>query len=339
MIETNQFHFNTAQEAWHFSLKQLSQFGSMVIGVNDETSVGTFFGKSNRSTYELLATSFVVKNPRNRLMSSVHRPLNLSYAIANLIWVLTGSNDVEMISFYNDKGRNFSDDGVTIPSAPGKRIFSSDNGLNQFDRIIQKLQDDPSSRRAVIQILLPSDIIQQTKDVSCLISLQFIIRNNELSCITYMRSQSALMVMPYDIFLFSMLQEAVAVTLGLELGAYYHICGSLHYYEDEEELLQRVIGNDYSIPSEMSIMGDISPKTREALYYTERDIRLLLSQKQIHLIDFNKYNLDSYWRDVLRVMVKHYLIKNEEHYLPSQLDIFSDKNCSILNVENMALYK
>ncbi|MGC2236393.1 MAG: thymidylate synthase [Pyrinomonadaceae bacterium] len=332
MIDTNQFHFNSAQEAWHYSIKQLFQFGSIVPGVVDKTSVGTFFGEVRRNTCELLATSFVVKNPRNRLMSSIHRPLNLSYAIANVIWVLTGSNDVEMISFYNDKGQNFSDDGITIPSAPGKRIFSPESKLNQFDRIIQKLKDDASSRRAIIQILLPSDITQETRDVSCLISLQFIIRNNELSCITYMRSQSALMVMPYDIFLFSMIQEAVAVSLGLELGNYYHICGSLHYYDDEEELLKKVIGSNYSIPNEMPIMEDISAETREALLCTERDIRFLLSKKQIQLIDFNQYNLDSYWKDLLKMMVRHYLIKNEKLFSPSQLSIFSDKYCMALEV-------
>lgn len=56
-----------------------------------------------------------------------------------------------------------------------------------------------------------------------------------------MRSQSALMVMPYDLFLLTMLHEAMAVRLGVGLGYYHHFCGSLHYYEDEEELVDAVL--------------------------------------------------------------------------------------------------
>lgn len=332
MTDADRLHFDTAQEAWHNSLIQLFRSGRDVPGIADETSVGTFFGQSNRDTRELLATSFVIKNPRNRLMFSTHRPLNLSYAIANVIWVLTGSDDVEMISFYNVRGRNFSDDGVTVPSAPGKRIFSPEGRSNQFDRIVRKLKDDPSSRRAIIQILLPSDVARETRDVSCLISLQFVVRNDELSCIAYMRSQSALTVMPYDVFLFSMLQETVAVSLGLKLGPYFHICGSMHYYDDETESLQKVTGSDYPIPNEMAAMRDATPKTREALRRTECDVRRLLGEKQPHLIDCGRYDLDDYWKNLLKLMVKDYLIKNESHFSPSQLTAFYDKNYPIPEV-------
>jgi thymidylate synthase len=56
-----------------------------------------------------------------------------------------------------------------------------------------------------------------------------------------MRSQSAVMVLPYDVFTFSFLQEVLAVELGLRVGQYFHNSGSFHYYLDEEPLVQKLL--------------------------------------------------------------------------------------------------
>jgi len=311
IVASPQFH--TSHEAWLASLLHLYKYGSFVTGISDKTSIGSHFGESERSTQELLGTSFSITSPRNRIMHSEHRPLNISYAIANTIWVLTGANDLEMISFYNARGKEFSDDNLTVPSAPGKRIFTSDSG-NQFERVVEKLREDCHSRRAYIQILLPSDILYETRDVSCVISLQFLVRDSALCCITYMRSQSALMLIPYDIFLFTMLQETVAVSLGIEVGHYYHICGSLHYYNDEEILVKQIIesqeSNRYS-PLAMPPMKSASDVLREDLAQAERDIRNKLSIDIKYDIDFNQYQLDSYWTELLRVMVASMRLRNK----------------------------
>lgn len=40
---------------------------------------------------------------------------------------------------------------------------------------------------------------------------------------------------PYDVFNFCNLQVLLSMELGVELGTYTHICGSLHLYERDKK--------------------------------------------------------------------------------------------------------
>ena len=48
-----------------------------------------------------------------------------------------------------------------------------------------------------------------------------------------MRSNDICKGFPYDVFQFTMLQLKMAKELGIEVGNYRHICGSLHCYEPD----------------------------------------------------------------------------------------------------------
>ena len=70
-----------------------------------------------------------------------------------------------------------------------------------------------------------------TKDLPCTISLQYLIREGALHCIVYMRSNDLWLGFPYDVFCFTAFQTKLAMELGVKLGTYTHIAGSLHLYE------------------------------------------------------------------------------------------------------------
>ena len=57
---------------------------------------------------------------------------------------------------------------------------------------------------------------------------------------TYMRSQSLTGLLGYDLFLFTFLQQILALELSVNLGTYTHMIGSLHAYEDEIDHLRRI---------------------------------------------------------------------------------------------------
>jgi thymidylate synthase len=294
--------FETAQEAWRASLEDLYHHGETVAGVKDAFSVGSAFGRKQRDTRELLAASFSIASPRRRLINSKQRPIDLGYAIANTVWTLIGSDSAEIISFYNPNGRSFSDDGTRLFAAPGARIFFSPEG-NQLAHVIQKLKKDPSTRRAVIQLFTFSDLFSETRDCSCAVSIQFLLRNNELSCVTYMRSQSALMVMPYDLFLFTMLHEVVALCVGVKPGAYHHFCGSLHYYQDEEETVRAVLEEEMSLSPEMPVMQSASSDDLLKLSSAEQEIRRHLTEAPHSPVELKSFGLDYYWVGLLNALI------------------------------------
>jgi thymidylate synthase len=301
MISTTHGGFHGVQEAWAGALARLQSEGADTLGVEDSHSVGSNFGTRERSTREIIAASFSILNPRRRLFSSDARPIDLGYTIANVLWTLSGSKNLEMIFFYNPLGKNFSDDGVTLFGAPGYRIFQSQVG-DQFELAAEKIGRDASTRRAVIHVSSPLDLREETRDCSCLLSLQFLLRDQTLDCIAHMRSQSALMVLPYDLFLLTMLHEAMAVRLGVELGIYHHFCGSLHYYNDEKSVVDLVLREHLSPPPEMPPMTSLSPKLKQLLVVAEMRARQMIEREPLRALATTYEGLDPYWADLIRVM-------------------------------------
>jgi thymidylate synthase len=315
--------YASAQEAWLDSLSALLECGDEVPGVTQPTSVGSDFGQKDRGSRELLARSFAITNPRQRLILSTQRPVDLGYALGNVLWVMSGADSLEPILFYNPNGSRFSDDGVSLFGATGARIFRSLAG-DQFEQAVRRLQGDPSSRRAVVQVFLPADLFAESRDCSCVNHLQFFVRGGELSCVAYMRSQSVLMVMPYDLVLLTMLQEAMAVRLGIPLGRYVHCCGSFHYYLDEEALVRRVLDEQAPAPPAMPAMSSASPETRRSLAESERTLRLSLGRNPAVPVDFSATRLDPYWLGVLAAVAAGYRQRRGIRPAAAQLEDLPD---------------
>jgi len=206
----------------------------------DPRSVGSHFGAKLRPTKEIIGFAFCILNPLDRVVRVKHRNINLPFALANCVWAIMGLDNLDFINHYNSRGSSFSDDQQTLHGAHGKRLFAGD-GVDQIRAAIARLKKDLFSRRAVATIYLPADAIAESRDIPCPIAIQFLCRAGALSAVTFMRSQSACMVMPYDLFLFTFLQEIVAVELGVKVGPYFHLSGSFHYYLDEEHLVERIL--------------------------------------------------------------------------------------------------
>jgi len=81
--------------------------------------------------------------------------------------------------------------------------------VNQVDYVIDKLSDNPNTRRAVITVWNPL-IDTKSEDVPCLTLIHFQIINNALYMQTVMRSQDALLAFPSNLLAFIELGEMVA---------------------------------------------------------------------------------------------------------------------------------
>jgi len=104
------------------------------------------------------------------------------------------------------------------------------------------------------QLLLDSS----TKDSPCTTTLQFFVRDQRVHAVVYMRSNDVIWGLPYDVFVFSVLQEMLACDLGCEVGTYTHIAGSLHLYERHFELANRILQSPVSSSIEMPHMRSTS---------------------------------------------------------------------------------
>lgn len=192
----------------------------------------------NGPVKEILCPNILIKNPRNRMAFNPIRKWNLSYAMIEAIMLFQNVNDLKFFSYQNKNMVNYSDDGLTLYGAYGSRV------AQYIPDIINKLINDKNSRQASITVLQNYDVAKNTKDMPCTLSLQFLVRDNQLNMIVNMRSNDIFLGLPYDIFMFTTMQEIMFNTLkdfisGLKLGWYLHRPASLHLYQDNFDIFER----------------------------------------------------------------------------------------------------
>jgi thymidylate synthase len=216
---------------------------------------GTSVAPRGLPTIEILACQLCLTNPRARVLQLKDRLTNPGFAVAEAVWMLTGSDEPWIYDF-NSRLHEFTDDGV-LRGAYGPRICSWAGHLDQLRLVRDKLRQDPSTRQAVVQIFDPSRDWTGARDVPCTIGHRFFLRDGRLHMHATLRSQDAWLGLPYDLFANTVLQEVMAGWLDAELGDYVHWMDSLHLYERDRSQAEALIAAD-GVPIASEIPGPLT---------------------------------------------------------------------------------
>lgn len=185
-----------------------------------------------QDTLEILSHTSCI-DMRRPVVTATQRKLGYRFACAEAAWILEGRDDVASIAPYSQRIAEFSDDGERFFGAYGPKIYE------QFDYVVETLVNDPDSRQAVLTTWRENP--PPTKDVPCTISLQFLLRYSRLYTVATMRSSDVWLGWPYDVFNFSMVSYAVAISLSrllqqnVTLGHLLLAAGSQHLYAKDQE--------------------------------------------------------------------------------------------------------
>lgn len=310
-------HINVknADQAIVETLKHIIENGEKVSG-GKSLSMG-----SEKLFHELLNFAVVVNNPLDRLPWNLARRINLPAAVARFVWMMAGSDRLADIAFYEPKVRFFSDDGISIPGSNyGQRILQPHPGLDQLEAVIKRLRDDEHTRRAAISIYRAEDAVRDSKDIPCAFGIFYHIRKNVLHATTLMRSNNAFVLLPYNIFEFSLLAEVVAQELSVKLGTLSHIAISMHIYENDLEKSKKVISafgkNTKSVPIPEIIKAPAPLQQIRDLIILEAELRhasASLSGENIEeWISKGQEKLNSYWQQLFFLLLIHIAQKNKE---------------------------
>lgn len=245
---------------------------------------------------EIAGIFLKLENPKARL-SRTESKGKLFSALGELLWYLAKTNGLAFINYYLSAYAEESDDGETVYGGYGPRLFDM-RGHDQVANVIAGLRKSPDSRRAVVQLFDAADLAKRRAEIPCTCTLQFMIRRRRLHMFTYMRSNDAYLGLPHDVFAFTMLQEIVARSLNVGLGAYHHTVGSLHLYDKHRELAKLYLKEGWQSTSEMPSMPKGSPwKAIRALVKAERVIRTKKNARTRAA-----RNLPPYWRDLVTLL-------------------------------------
>lgn len=177
---------------------------------------------------EVLNAVTVIKDPTRGIVQSDIRKMPMRYAVGEFLWYLSGNPTLKAIQNYTSAWNRMSDDGWSVNSNYGWCIKSKYD-FDQWAYVKDLLIKDINTRQAVLHIKTADN--NPSKDVNCTVCIQFLARDGKLHATTYMRSNDIWMGFPYDVFSFTAMQCLMAMELGLGIGTYTHIAGSLHLYE------------------------------------------------------------------------------------------------------------
>ncbi len=111
----------------------------------------------------------------------------------------------------------------------GSRLFNY-NGINQLEKVINKLKGNKEAKSATIDLMDP---LNDGKHVPCICTMDFKIRNGRLQCSAFFRSQDVGKKIYADIISIGELMKRVAQGTNLKIGALHIFIASLHIYEKD----------------------------------------------------------------------------------------------------------
>jgi len=198
--------------------------------------------------------------PTERVVFWEERDANPFFHLMESLWMLGGRNDVEWISRYNSQFSQFSDDGSTFHGAYGHRWTEhfratgslqswsgrigddnrKDGILDQLKTIAELLTHDPNDRRCVLTMWDPTvDLGMQGRDFPCNTHAYFGVSACGCLDMTVCNRSNDVVWGCYgaNAVHFSMLQEYLALCIGIPVGRYFQFSNNWHLYLENHEAL------------------------------------------------------------------------------------------------------
>ena len=191
-------------------------------------------------TREILHAAVTINDPRQRWVASRQPPLNVAFAIAEVVWIMTGRNDLAFLEAWNSRLPEYVGKEPRLHGAYGHRLRHH-LGVDQLTRAYQALSRNPETRQAVLQIWDSSVDLPQPEgtpadlDIPCNLLSLLKVRGGKLEWLQVIRSNDLYLGVPHNFVQFMCLQEVVAGWLGVDCGAYHQVSDSLHLYDLNEE--------------------------------------------------------------------------------------------------------
>lgn len=235
---------------------------------------------------------YQIKNDSFRLCFLKERNINLFFALSEFSWIIEGNNLVEPLQYFIKDYDKFSDDNEILNGAYGFRLLKY-FGINQLEKAIEELKGNRESRRVVLTMYSPNDLNKTSKDIPCNTTIYLKIKDNKLDITILNRSNDLFLGVPYNVFVFYLLQLYIVKELNCGIGTQTHFTDSLHLYTKDLEKIKKIINNN----------------SLEEIKYIEENIEkfditsyIYENHKKILEKDYSNLNLDIF-KSIFKVII------------------------------------
>ncbi|MEE1010654.1 MAG: thymidylate synthase [Acutalibacteraceae bacterium] len=172
-------------------------------------------------------------------------------AVDELLWIWQKkSNNI------NDLGSHvwdsWADENGSIGKAYGYQLgvkhHYREGDMDQVDRVIYDLKNNPQSRRIITNIYVHQDLNEMAL-YPCAYSMTFNTSGNKLNAILNQRSQDMLAANAWNVCQYAALVHMMAQVSGLEAGEFVHVIADAHIYDRHIPIIEELISRDpYDAP-------------------------------------------------------------------------------------------
>ena len=203
-------------------------------------------------------------------------------AIDELLWIWQKkSNNVhELRSQVWDA---WADETGSIGKAYGYQLGVKhrypEGDMDQVDRVLFDLKNNPASRRIMTNIYNHADLSEMAL-YPCAYSMTFNVSGSKLNAILNQRSQDMLTANNWNVVQYAALTCMMAQVSGLEPGEFIHVIADAHIYDRHIPLVEEIIANEPKAAPEFII----DPAVDDFYKFTVDSFKM----KNYEYSDFNK---------------------------------------------------
>ncbi len=165
------------------------------------------------------------------------------------IWQKKSNNIADLGSHVWD---SWADENGSIGKAYGYQLgvkhLYKEGEMDQVDRVLFDLKNNPQSRRILTNIYVHQDLSEMAL-YPCAYSMTFNTSGNKLNAILNQRSQDMLAANCWNVCQYAALVHMFAQVSGLEVGEFVHVIADAHIYDRHIPIIEDLISREpYDAP-------------------------------------------------------------------------------------------
>ena len=171
------------------------------------------------------------------------RYINFKAAVDEILWIWQKkSNNVNDLNSHI--WDSWADESGSIGKAYGYQLGVKhqykEGMMDQVDRVLYDLKNNPQSRRIMTNIYVHQDLHEMNL-YPCAYSMTFNVTGNKLNAILNQRSNDMLVANSWNVCQYAVLVHLFARCAGLEVGELVHVIADAHVYDRHVPIVKELI--------------------------------------------------------------------------------------------------